>query len=80
MIRNRVRYDERCRRMKEKNDVPNKQALDNEQAFRRGYADAVEGRIANRDQSPFSQPTVRKYWKQGFDMGKKGLVVALPRI
>ncbi len=66
--------------MKEKNDVPNKQALDNEQAFRRGYNDAVEGRVESRDRSPFTQPTVRKYWKQGFDMGKKGLVVALPRL
>ncbi len=67
--------------MKKKNaEIPNKQALDNEQAFRRGYSDAVTGRVASRDESPFSQLTPRRYWKQGFDMGKKGLVVALPKL
>jgi ribosome modulation factor len=66
--------------MKEKHDVPGRAALDHEQAFRRGYDDAQSGRVVSRDQSPFREPTVRKHWKRGFDLGSKGLIVTLPKL
>ncbi len=66
--------------MKEKYDVPGKMKLDHEQAFRRGYDDAQRGSVIDRDHSPFKEPTVRKHWKRGFDMGRKGLVLNLPKL
>lgn len=71
------RFERRAALMKEKYKErisPN----DRHEAMRRGYNDAVEGMVGSRDLAPFSSPELRKSWRTGFDMGKKGIQVKLP--
>ncbi len=56
--------------------IPNKARLDTEQAFRLGFTDAQRG-IAERT---FTNPVIRRHWKRGFNLGRKGLVVTLPKL
>lgn len=81
-MRNRERFKERAAAMKEKYSMPErrKQALDAEQAYRLGYNDQTSGKVGSRDLCPFVDPFVRKHWKRGFDMGAKGLKIALPKM
>lgn len=57
---------------------------DSHEAFRRGYNEGV--RIAAEDpeiggpviRPPFSSAELRKAWRRGFDLGRKGIAVTLP--
>lgn len=51
---------------------------DRHEAMRRGYNDVVEGRVDSRDAAPFTSPELRKSWRAGFDLAKKGIQVKLP--
>ena len=75
-----IPFEKRAAAMRQKYDIPNKAALEAEQAFRRGYDDASSGRVGSRDLSPFHETTVRKHWKRGYDLGTKGLKISLPRL
>lgn len=68
--------------MQQKYSLPekSKKAVDAEQAFRLGYNDANSGRIGSRDLCPYVDPFVRKHWKRGYDMGRKGLKLTLPKM
>jgi ribosome modulation factor len=78
----RARFEQEAARMKEKYSLPPAQkiALENEEAWRAGYTASAMGRVESRDEAPFADPRLRKQWRAGYDIGRKGLVVPLPPI